>query len=58
MKSFKDMGYIELVEERDITQTRLDNSKEYNQEWYRAKLRLQAINTEMDRRKNDRKTIK
>lgn len=51
MKSFKDMTYLELVEERDITQTRLDNSKEYSQEWYRAKLKLHAINTEIKEKK-------
>lgn len=43
MKSFKDMTYMELVEERDNTQTRLDNSKEGSQAWYKARLRLQAI---------------
>ena len=42
-RTIKDMTYMELVEERDVTQTRLDNSKEGSQEWYKARLRLQAI---------------
>ena len=53
MKSFKEMEYLELVEEKDISEIRLDNSKKGSQEWYKARLRLKAISTEIEKRKID-----
>lgn len=52
MKSFKDMTYLELVEEREVAEEIKQNSIKDSDNYVRACLKIDAINSEIDRRKH------